>query len=334
MHPLTHHEILGLIEPFTRRDRHIDLAASDRTRRRLLFKPIEHTDEALTDACEILQLENLRPDRYRLTRTITLGCGLKATLQTEGPDPGELLTRIETVPPQRHFRSEANATIAQSYRLSPTASGSAAVQLELIRADVAVGGLTVIVHAATVKGYPAEVDLIPNTPGVVLPEDLLAVMGWAWGPLRKTREGWTGKLRVRGDEPQLSRKTEAKVETLVAHLARTLTKPPHHFHETLRRARWGVVFRRALPLLFFAVLIVGAGSLTQVQIPSDSILNLLIMGAPPLLMFGAFGMRDTPPLEIPPLPRRSKVGVWPLQPAAVAAPQDVSSDRTTLLAAE
>ena len=40
--PLSHHDILGIVEPFTRRSRQLDLAASDRLNRRLLFKPIEH----------------------------------------------------------------------------------------------------------------------------------------------------------------------------------------------------------------------------------------------------------------------------------------------------
>ena len=59
-----------------------------------------------------------------------------------------------------------------------------------------------------------------------------------------------------------------------------------------------------------------AAGLTMIEIPQDSIINLLIMGAPPLLLFGAFGMRDTPSLEIPPLPRRPKVDAWQLAPAS------------------
>jgi len=39
--PLTHHEILRIVEPFTRLGRRVDLARSDRMRRRLEFKPLE-----------------------------------------------------------------------------------------------------------------------------------------------------------------------------------------------------------------------------------------------------------------------------------------------------
>src|SRR3954453_22205961 len=43
--PFTHHEILGLIEPFVRSGRHVDLASSDRINRCLMFKPVEHSSE-------------------------------------------------------------------------------------------------------------------------------------------------------------------------------------------------------------------------------------------------------------------------------------------------
>ena len=81
-HPLTHHEILGLIGPFTRRGRHLDLPASDRLARRLVFKPIEHTDPAIASPVliESLQLEQPEDDTYRLTRTLSLPCGLQDTL--------------------------------------------------------------------------------------------------------------------------------------------------------------------------------------------------------------------------------------------------------------
>ncbi|ABD85832.1 hypothetical protein [Rhodopseudomonas palustris] len=326
-HPLTHHEILGLMAPFTRRQRHLDLAASDRSNRRLVFKPITHSgdDEAvLTEACETLLLENPRIGSFRLTRTVTLASGLKATLTTEGADPGDLLARIETVPPQRQFRCGDEGVIAQSYRLVPADSawsrGEPDVRMELTRGEAEFEGLTLILHAPTVKGYPADIDLVPKSPGCELPEDLLAVIGWAWGPLRKTQLGWNGKLKVRGSEPHLSEKVEARLQRTVAHLSKTLAHPPCVFHDTLRRARWGVTLRRALPLLFFAALIAGAAGLTFVEIPKDSMVNLLIMGAPPLLLFAAFGMRDTPPLEIPPLPRRSKAAAWlPSHPAPATA---------------
>jgi len=120
-YPLTHHEILGLIEPFTRRGRHVDLAASNRVDRRLVFKPFVHAGDtpACAGACEILTLESARPEVYRLVRTLTLPGGAAATLVTDGPSPGELLARVEAVAPRDQFQLVANVSIARSYRLEP-----------------------------------------------------------------------------------------------------------------------------------------------------------------------------------------------------------------------
>ena len=63
--PLTHHDILGLIEPFSRRERHVDLAASDRAERLLRFKPIDRDGGAR----ETLQLDVFATQGFRLTRT-------------------------------------------------------------------------------------------------------------------------------------------------------------------------------------------------------------------------------------------------------------------------
>ena len=60
--PQTHHEILRLIEPFSRRGRHVDLTASNRIERHLVFRPIVHAGGMLACAGmrEILELENPR----------------------------------------------------------------------------------------------------------------------------------------------------------------------------------------------------------------------------------------------------------------------------------
>lgn len=322
MHPLTHHEILGLIAPFTRRGRQADLAASNRIERRLCFKPIEHgplsaslgsADGVLT---EVLTLEHPRAKQFRLMRSLTLDTGVVATLQADGDDPERLLALIDNVAPRQQFREVAGVTVALSYRL--TGSGTAPT-LELTRGAATVAGITVVLKADTVKGYPVAIELTPQVAdSVELPDDLLAVIGWGWSPLRKSRGVWNGTLKARGREPQRSRDLENKMEKAVGHLARTLAQPPSQFHETLRRARWAVTFRRGIPLLFFIGLMALAGGLTMIEMPQDSIWNLLLMGAPPLLLFAAFSMRDTPPLEIPPLPRRFKADAWQLTPAAPA----------------
>ncbi|WP_420133193.1 hypothetical protein [Rhodopseudomonas sp.] len=325
-HPLTHHEILTLVQPFTRRDFHVDLGASDRINRRLIFKPITHDEEGVggIDAHEVLRLDNPRPGYSILTRTLTLGGGLSATLETQGEDSGVLLARIETIRPQQQFRTVDGTIVALSYRLTPRPGEKgydpAAVDRELLRGEARIAGFTIVLRGPQVRGYPAEIDITPDVAGVKLPEDLLAVMGWAWSPIRSSKAGYSGKLKARGSGAELSRAIEARFEQTIAHLTRTLSQPPAAYHATLARKRWGVALRRALPLLFFASLIVGAAALTLVDIPQDSIINLLLMGAPPLLMIGAFGMRDIPSMEIPPLPRRMTHTAWHPQTEPASQP--------------
>ncbi|PZA10007.1 hypothetical protein DNX69_22010 [Rhodopseudomonas palustris] len=330
IHPLTHHEILSLVQPFTRRGYQVDLAATDRIARRLMFKPVMHDEagQGGIDATELLQLDSSRPGQHVLIRNLTLANGLAATLETQGDDIDRLLQRIQTVLPQQQFRTVEGTVIALSYRLTASKTpqvGDATVQRVLLRGEAEVAGFRVVLRGAQVRGYPAEIDITPRTQGVPLPEDLLAVIGWAWSPLRKSKAGFTGKVQVRGQEPERSPRVEAALERTVAHLARTLTRPPAAYYETLRGARWKVTFRRAIPALFFGGLIAGAASLTLIDVPQDSIFNLLLMGAPPLLMFGAFGMRETPSLEIPPLPRRWKA-TWLPEPEA--APSQMEAQTT------
>jgi hypothetical protein len=309
--PLTHHEILRLVEPFARRGLHVDLAATDRIERRVVFKPIVHADETLgcAGACEVLQLENPRPEVYRLIRTVTLKTGATAKLTTDGANPGELLNRIETVPPQSQFQLVAGIPVARSYRLGPTAK----LRMVLTSAEARLDGLTLAVKADTGRGYPADIELTPQPDRPLsspddLPDDLLATLGWDWKVLRRRGASWTGTLRAPRGEPRRSRHIEIAMERAVTHLAQTLAEPPRQFHERMARARWGVVFRRMIPLLISIVLIVGASALTFVDVPQDAV--LMLMNLPPLLLLMLFGMRELPRFEIPPPPRPSKAPSW------------------------
>lgn len=69
--PLSHHEILGLEEAFTRAGRHMKLAASDRAGRKLNFKAVDHPAAPGQQALqEVLQLECPASGPLRLTRTL------------------------------------------------------------------------------------------------------------------------------------------------------------------------------------------------------------------------------------------------------------------------
>jgi hypothetical protein len=312
MPPLTHHEIIDVIEPFTRRGRHVDLAASDRIERRLVFKPIEHTDQTTTlpGLREILQLESRGAGAYRLTRRLTIACGLEASLQSEGSHPGELLTQVESIPAERQFCAGEGFVIAQSHRLEP--SGRAATtQMVLTEGVAQVGGLTLKLRASTVRGYPADIELVAAAgDSIELPEDLLAVLGWDWARLIPDAERWTSKVRVRGSESQRSRRAEVKLERTAMHLAQTFAEPPRRYHQRWFAARWGVAFRRGIPLLTGIAMIAGALAVPSLHIPEGSPIRLLIFNSPTILVALAFCMQELPRLEIPPLPRQLRAATW------------------------
>ena len=86
--PLTHHQILALVAPFSRSGRHVDLAASDRMARQVAFKPVAHG--AIT---ETPLLDNPSEGRFKLTRVLTVQGGLQARLTADGNEPADLLAR-------------------------------------------------------------------------------------------------------------------------------------------------------------------------------------------------------------------------------------------------
>jgi hypothetical protein len=280
-----------------------------------VFKPIMHAFEtpACAGACEILQLENPRPEVYRLIRTVTAGTGAIAKLTTDGANPGDLLARIETVPPERQFQRVADIPIAHSYRLEPTAGmaddGTQPMRMVLTSAEARFDSLTLALKADTGRGYPAEIELLPQPDRPLeLPDDLLATLGWDWKVLHRRGTGWTGALRASRREPGRTRRIEIALERAVAHLALTLAEPPRRFHDRLVRARWTVVFRRMIPLLLSVALIAAASALTFVELPPEYV--MMMMNLPPLLLLMLFGMRELPRFEIPPMPRPSNAPSW------------------------
>jgi hypothetical protein len=305
MQPLTHHQIIGLVEPFTRRARHVDLAASNRQERRIVFKPVEHAGPPLLH--DTLELENPYDEHFVLTRRLQLdGTDLHASLTAQGRDAGELLRRIEAVAPQRQFSTAPGAMTGLSFRLDAT-------RLILTEAVVQLGGYTLHMRVPRVKSMAAEFELTaPAASAVTLPEDLLAVIGWDWSPLRTRKDGWTGKVRLRGKEPRRSTSAELKLARTVQHLVATLSRPPAAFHQRYAKARWGAALRRGIPLLTALGMIGGVSMLPRAALDDFSPLRMMLFNIPTLLLALAFSMQELPRFEIPPWPRRLDASAWPL----------------------
>lgn len=321
--PLSHHDILALVEPFVRHGRSVDLPASDRLRRQLVFRPVTHGGDAPGDVTlvEVLQLDQPAADRYRLTRTLTHASGVVARLVAEGAPPGELLARVEAIDVQQQFRMIGRFVVGLSYRLGgcdglwrDDTAGDAPV---LSDADVRGAGVVLTMEVSSVKGVPAELKLVDDgvagEPAVELPDDLLAVLGRDWDCFRLSltdQGGWRGTVRLRGRGVARSADAERKLEQTVAHLDRTLSRSPDAFHADWRAARWGVFLRRTIPVATCIGLILAAAAVPYFGISEDSVAHMLLFNSPPLLLVMFFSMREMPRIELPPLPRRLSAAAW------------------------
>lgn len=319
--PLTHHDILALVEPFARHQRRVDLAASDRIARRLVFHDSEARDVAgpIPGLRESLTLDSPGPSSFRLTRVLTRDDGLSAALEARGSDPARLLAAIEAVEPQRHFRDGPGHAIARSYEYDAFLGAAATAALVLERGTVRVDGLTVKLRLPAMRGMSADLTL-ESAPGtsLALPDDLLAVIGWDWARLIREGDAWRSKLRLRGGRPRRSERAERALEQAAAHVARVLSEPPARFHERHVGARWGVVLRRGIPTLTASAMIVGALLLARsAASPVPGMLFVMHYASIALIAL-SFCLQELPRFEIPPLPRRSGARNWRLPVPAPA----------------
>jgi len=299
--PLTHHEILALVAPFVRQGRQVDMAASDRMARRLLFKPHEHAEAGLT---ETWLLDEPRQGGWRLARALVDGTGLRASLVVEGEDPAALLQQALAVPPQRHYSRGTGWAIAWSLRLG--AEGP-----RIAHAELRVDGLTVTMSVSSVPRIAAELTLaVADGALAELPQDLLAVLGRPWSRLDRSGEGWRATLDLRGRGAARSADAEAQLQRAAQHLARTMAEPPARFHEQFLVARWGVTLRRAVPLAVCLGVVGAALAVPLLKLSEDSVLRMLIFNAPPIMLGLFFALREMPRVEIPPLPRRPTAPRW------------------------
>jgi len=324
--PLTHHDILELAAPFSRRGRHVDLAASDRMQRSLLFKPLDHPGDGPCPVTrEILTLESLGTGTCRLTRTLTQSGSPPATLTVMGQDPEELLALVETVPPQGQFRAGPGYVVARNYSLEAvqgTSAGAARQGLALVMTQgvAQVDGLKLTMGVPSTRRVAADIQLSPS-PGesLELPEDLLAVLGWDWARLIRNADGWKSKRRLRGGALARTRTAEAALDKAAAHLAKTLAAPTARFHEEWGAARWGVFFRRGIPVWTLLLLLAIIAAIPHNIARGNPSLFVVGFHIPTLLIALSFCLQELPTYEIPPIPRPARAAQW-RRPLAMSTP--------------
>lgn len=339
--PLTHHEIISLVEPFTRSGRQVDLAATDRTARKLAFKPreivmdagTEPSDGAITPGplIETLLLACWDEDHFDLIRTLQHPGGLRATLEASGSQPGELLAQIDAVPPAAQFSVSPGVLVARSYEAhrdgSVDAVEGSGVKLLMVLGEVRLPTLTLRLGVRPSKGIPGDIILLAGeSQALELPEDLLAVQGWDWARLIQRSADWNSKLRLRGGLARRSRNARAALEQVATHLQQVFDATPGDFHERFYWQRWGVVLRRAIPSLTIVFLVVGALLLPRFTDPGNTGLWLALQYVPIAALALSFTLQELPQFEVPPLPRRARAGRWG-QPAQQAPATTIADQR-------
>lgn len=322
--PLTHHQILTLVGPFARRDRHLDLAASRREDRHLAFLPLDHPAprEGLPALREQLVLEVPEQGDYRLVRILTgrdpggsAETQLTASLTASGPDLEVLLEQMEQVPVNRHFRLCGAVPLALSFSLARRPRGSDGERTGwfpvFAQGRARVNDLSLEIDADADPGMPLKLRLRP-VPGqrLRIPQDLLAVLGGGWRPLEELSSYWRGTLKVRLKEPARTPEIESQLCRALAHLSEILAAPPEHFHARFRARRWKVTLLRAIPLLTALGIIAATPAVTFLPMGEGSVLRMLIFHAPPLMLIAFFVFKELPRIEIPPLPRRLRNTTW------------------------
>jgi hypothetical protein len=315
--PLTHHEIFTLVAPFTQAGYQVDLAATDRTARRLVFKPraqarAQDLPADWLPVQEALVLDCALRASFELQRTLTTTTGLTAVLEGEGDDLAALLAAFAAVPAARQLPRAGGVALCLRHRLL---RASTAPDLMLKAAQVALPGLALQMNVSGVSGYAAEI-AIERSGGAIehLPADLLEVLGRAWDRLQPNARGWASRVELRGAGAARGADAEARLAQMVEHLARTLAAPPAQFHPRHRAARWLIAARSTWPIALGA-LVLGVGLWLQSHgAAADSALAVLANIAPPLLLGAFFLRREMPRLGLPRVPRPLPADAWrPLQ---------------------
>ncbi len=312
--PLTHHEILALVEPFARRGRRVDLAASDRVARRIAFRPVEQAArEGVPAHRETLSLAQQPAGGWQLVRTLEAADdGPVARLQVSGTEPGVLLARIEAVDAAQQLVRGPGWVLAIEHRLEGTAPvPDEPAAMAAARGILHAGGLVMTMKVPTVSGISAEIAIVREGSTLVdLPDDLLEVLGRGWARLDAGPSGWTSHTGLGGRGNARYRDAEARLRRAGAHLARTFSEPPARYAERLRAARWSVAARRSVPLVAVVALVAAAALFPSLGLSRESPVWMLIFNAPPLLLALFFSLREMPRITLPRAPRRVRDDAW------------------------
>ena len=156
-----------------------------------------------------------------------------------------------------------------------------------------------------------------GTPLAALPDDVLAVLGPDWRPLRWHGDRWKGTLRIPGREPLRGERAAARIDAALAHLERVVARPPADYHRRHAAARRRVFLGRLRPALALLAILAVMPIAWLLVARGGVRMHPLALGLTPLLMVGVVTLsaREIPVLEIPPLPRPLAPDRWTPTPS-------------------
>lgn len=157
MIPLTHHDVVRVAAPLVRAGLRIDAAATERARRRIVFRPHGASDDGALHALHTLTV--LAGGEVELARAVAHApSGLVSTLVASADDAEALIETFRRIPPTRQIVREGDVVAAESWTLEPNDErGGSGARLALQQVVGRAGPLFLIVDVSTGAGMPADV---------------------------------------------------------------------------------------------------------------------------------------------------------------------------------
>lgn len=312
MPPLSHHEIVAIVGPLARQGRRVDLDRSDRQERVLVFHERTHgqAGEDHPELVESVILRTPRPGSFYLKRTLEApgGIAARAELWTRSVEDG--VRALEALPPAAQFRRVSGGWAAFHYALDPDPE----LPPRILGGEVRVADRLVELDAGGAAGLPADLKIGEHPDGDAdFPDDLLAVLGRGWRPMKRTPTGWKSTVQIPRREPRRSEQVEARLLRTAEHLEEVFTASPEAFHSRFRRQRWTVLWWRSLWIQMGVLILAVSLILFQNQTLEDSPwLRMWVQVAPVLLFVGTFfySSRDTRVMELPRIPGPLPFPAW------------------------